>query len=55
MSGQDFSVESQALSGRRGLRAYYSGQDIALGVIEVPRLSVISLVLADEAGQKVDE
>ena len=54
MSGQDFSFESQALSGRRGLRAYFSGQDIALGVIAVPLLTVISFVLAAVAGHPVD-
>jgi ABC-2 type transport system permease protein len=54
MSGQDFSFESQALSGRRGLRAYFSGQDIALGVIAVPLLTVISFVLAAVAGHPAD-
>jgi ABC-2 type transport system permease protein len=54
MSGQDFSFESQALSGRRELRAYFSGQDIALGVIAVPLLTVISFALAAVAGHLAD-
>jgi ABC-2 type transport system permease protein len=54
MSGQDFSFESLALSSRRGLRAYFSGQDIALGMIAVPLLTVISFVLAAVAGHPAD-
>jgi ABC-2 type transport system permease protein len=54
MSGQDFSFESLALSGRRGLRAYFSGQNIALGMIAVPLLTVISFVLAAVAGHPAD-
>jgi ABC-2 type transport system permease protein len=54
MSGQDFSFESQALSSRRGLRAYFSGQDIALGIIAVPLLTVISFVLAAVAKHPAD-
>jgi ABC-2 type transport system permease protein len=54
MSGQDFSFESLALSGRRKLRAYFSGQDIALGIIAVPLLTVTSFVLAAVAGHPAD-
>jgi ABC-2 type transport system permease protein len=54
MSGQDFSFESLALSGRRKLRAYFSGQDIAVGIIAVPLLTLISFVLAAVAGHPVD-
>jgi ABC-2 type transport system permease protein len=54
MSGQDFSFESLALSGRRKLRAYFSGQDIALGIVAVPLLTLISFVLAAVAGHPVD-
>ena len=45
-SGQDFSFETMALSGRRSLRAYFFGQDFALGVIAVPLLIAISFGLA---------
>jgi ABC-2 type transport system permease protein len=53
-SGQDFSFESLALSGRRSLRAYFSGQDIALGLIAVPLLAVISFALAAAAKHPAD-
>ncbi len=43
-----------ALAGRRALRAYFSGQDIALGLIAVPLLAVISFGLAAVAGHPVD-
>ena len=36
MSGPGFGLEAMALNGRRALRAYFSGQNIALGVIGVP-------------------
>jgi ABC-2 type transport system permease protein len=45
-SGQDFSFETMALSGRRSLRAYFFGQDVALAVIAVPLLTVIAFGLA---------
>ena len=45
-SGADFGFESMALSGRAKLRAYFFGQDVALGVIGVPLLTVISFGLA---------
>jgi ABC-2 type transport system permease protein len=54
MTGQDFSFESLALSGRRKLRAYFSGQDIALGLIAVPLLTVIAFVLAAVAKHLAD-
>lgn len=47
--GQDgpaFVFEALALTGRRELRAYFSGQNIALGVIGVPLLTAISFGLA---------
>ena len=40
-----------ALAGRRGLRSYLSGQDIALGVIAIPLLTAISFGLAAVAGR----
>jgi ABC-2 type transport system permease protein len=45
-SGADFSFESMTLSGRRKLRAYFFGQDVALAVVAVPLLTVISFGLA---------
>jgi ABC-2 type transport system permease protein len=54
MSGQEFSFESLALSSRRRLRAYFSGQNIALAMIAVPLLTVISFALAAVAKHPVD-
>jgi ABC-2 type transport system permease protein len=53
-SGQDFAFETMALSGRRKLRAYFFGQDVALGVIAVPLLTVISFGLAAVARHPAD-
>jgi ABC-2 type transport system permease protein len=53
-SGADFGFESMALSGRRELRAYFFGQDVALGVIGVPLLTAISFVLAAVAKHPAD-
>ena len=39
---------------RRSLRAYFSGQDLALGVIAVPLLAAVSFALAAVAGHPVD-
>ena len=52
--GSDFGFESMALSGRRKLRAYFLGQDVALGVIGVPLLTVISFGLAAVAKHPAD-
>ena len=46
LTGPPFVIEATALTGRRELRAYFSGQDIALGVIAVPLLTAISFGLA---------
>jgi ABC-2 type transport system permease protein len=46
LTGPPFVIEALALTSRRSLRAYFSGQNIALGVIAVPLLSAISLGLA---------
>jgi ABC-2 type transport system permease protein len=53
-SGADFGFESMALSGRGKLRAYFFGQDVALGVIGVPLLTVISFGLAAVARHPLD-
>jgi ABC-2 type transport system permease protein len=46
LTGPPFVTEALALTSRRSLRAYFSGQDIALGVIAVPLLTAISFGLA---------
>jgi ABC-2 type transport system permease protein len=50
LTGPPFVLEAMALTGRRELRAYFSGQNIALGVIAVPLLAAISFGLAAVAG-----
>ena len=47
-------MEAVALTGRRALRAYFSGQNIALGMIAVPLLTLISFGLAAVAKHPVD-
>jgi ABC-2 type transport system permease protein len=54
MSGPGFRLEALALSGRRALRAYFLGQDLALGVIAVPLLALVSFALAAVARHPVD-
>jgi len=54
MSGPSFGFEAMALTGRRALRAYFSGQNIALGMIAVPLLTLISFGLAAVAKHPVD-
>jgi ABC-2 type transport system permease protein len=46
MTGSPFFVEALALTDRRSLRAYFSGQNVALSVIAVPLLVAISFGLA---------
>ena len=50
LTGPPFLQEAFALSSRRELRAYFSGQNLALAVIAVPLLAAISLGLAAAAG-----
>jgi ABC-2 type transport system permease protein len=54
MNGPAFSLEATALTGRRALRTYFSGQDLALAVIGVPLITAISFGLAAIAGHPVD-
>jgi ABC-2 type transport system permease protein len=54
LSGPGFGVEVMALTGRRALRSYFSGQDVALAMIAVPLLAVISFGLAAVAKHPVD-
>jgi ABC-2 type transport system permease protein len=46
LTGPPFVIEALALTSRRSLRAYFSGQNIALSVIAVPLLTAISFGLA---------
>jgi ABC-2 type transport system permease protein len=50
MTGPAFIYEAMAMTSRRALRCYFSGQDLALSVIAVPLLTVISFGLAAVAG-----
>ncbi|MFI5066448.1 MAG: hypothetical protein ACHP9Z_21070, partial [Streptosporangiales bacterium] len=54
MTGPAFGVEAMALTGRRALRGYFSGQNVALGIIAVPLLTTISFGLAAVAGHPAD-
>ena len=49
-SGPGFLLEATALTSHRALRGYFSGQDIALGLIAVPLLTLVSFGLAAVAG-----
>jgi ABC-2 type transport system permease protein len=51
LTGPPFFLEALALNDRRELRAYFSGQDIAVGVIAVPLLAAFSFGLAAAAGR----
>jgi ABC-2 type transport system permease protein len=53
MNGPAFSLEATALNGRRSLRAYFSGQDLALAVIGVPLITAVCFGLAAVAGNPV--
>jgi len=46
LTGPPFVIEALALTSRRSLRAYFSGQNIALAVIAVPLLAAICFGLA---------
>jgi ABC-2 type transport system permease protein len=50
MTGPAFVFEAMAMTSRRALRCYFSGQNLALSVIAVPLLTVISFGLAAVAG-----
>ena len=54
MSGPGFGLEAMALNGRRGLRAYFSGQNIALGAIAVPLVTAVIFGLAAVARHPLD-
>jgi len=46
LTGPPFIIEALALTSRRSLRAYFSGQNLALAVIAAPLLTAISFGLA---------
>jgi len=50
-TGPPFIYEAMALTGRRELRTYFWGQDIALTVIALPLLVAVSLGLSAAAGR----
>jgi ABC-2 type transport system permease protein len=54
ITGPGFGLEAMALSGRRGLRAYFAGLDTALAMVAVPLLALISFGLAAVAGHPAD-
>ena len=54
MTGPGFGLEAMALAGRRALRGYFSGQDIAFALIAVPLLVAVSFALAAVAGHPAD-
>jgi ABC-2 type transport system permease protein len=54
MSGPAFAVEAVALTGRRAMRAYFSGQNIVLGIIGVPLLALVTFGVAAVARHPVD-
>ena len=49
LTGPPFVLEATALTGRAELRAYFSGQNIALAVIAVPLITAVSFGLAAAA------
>jgi ABC-2 type transport system permease protein len=51
LTGPPFVIEATALTGRTELRAYFSGQNIALSVIAIPLLTAVSFGLAAVAGR----
>jgi ABC-2 type transport system permease protein len=50
-TGPPFVLEAMAMTGRRALRSYFSGQNIALAVIGVPLLTAVTFVLATVTGK----
>jgi ABC-2 type transport system permease protein len=54
LTGPAFSLEATALTGPRAVRAYFSGQNVALGMVAVPLLALASFVIAAVARHPVD-
>ena len=53
-TGPGFGFEATALSGRRGLRAYFAGQNIALVMVGLPLLALASFAIAAVARHPAD-
>jgi ABC-2 type transport system permease protein len=53
-SGPGFGLEAMALNGRRAMRAYFSGQNIALAAIGVPVVTAVGFVMAVVAKHPMD-
>jgi ABC-2 type transport system permease protein len=51
LTGPPFILEALALTGRRELRSYFAGQNIALGLVAAPLLTAVSFGLAALAGR----
>jgi ABC-2 type transport system permease protein len=54
LTGPAFSLEATALTQPRAVRAYFSGQNIALGLVAVPLLALATFVIAAVARHPVD-
>jgi ABC-2 type transport system permease protein len=54
MSGPGFGLEAMALNSRRALRAWFSGQNIALAAVGVPLLTAVCFGLAAVAKHPMD-
>jgi ABC-2 type transport system permease protein len=54
MAGPAFYLEALALSGRRGMRAWLAGRDVAVAVIAIPLVLVVPLVIAIISGHPVN-
>ncbi|MBO0833437.1 MAG: hypothetical protein J2P29_15855, partial [Actinobacteria bacterium] len=54
MTGSSFFYEALAMTGRRALRSYFSGQAIVLVVIGVPLLTALSFGLSTAAGSPME-
>ena len=54
MSGPGFGLEAAALNGRRAMRAWFAGQNIAVGAIAVPLVTAVSFGLAAIAKHPMD-
>jgi ABC-2 type transport system permease protein len=54
VTGSAFTLEASALTGRRAVRSYIAGRNLALGVIAVPLAVIVSFGLAGFAGHPLD-
>jgi ABC-2 type transport system permease protein len=54
LSGPGFGMEATALTSRRTLRAYFAGQNLAVGAIAVPLVAAVTFGLAAMAKHPID-